>query len=76
MLLTNKKKKNILYLDVYRNEKRGEYMGMSETLKAISDPARRNILEMLKQCNRFLSSVYLKKGRVNSRNQIQEIYFL
>lgn len=49
MILTKKIKKNILYLDNYRNEKRGDYMGMSETLKAISDPARRNILEMLKE---------------------------
>ena len=29
--------------------KRGDYMGMSETLKAISDPVRREILEMLKE---------------------------
>ena len=29
--------------------KRGDIHGMSETLKAISDPVRRNILEMLKE---------------------------
>ena len=29
--------------------KRGDINGMSETLKAISDPVRRNILEMLKE---------------------------
>lgn len=29
--------------------KRGDIHGMSETLKAISDPVRRNILELLKE---------------------------
>ena len=29
--------------------KRGDIHGMSETLKAISDPVRRNILEILKE---------------------------
>ena len=48
-LLTKINKSNILYLDKYLNEKRGDNMGMSETLKAISDPARREILEMLKE---------------------------
>lgn len=47
--MTKKYKVIILYLEKYLNENRGDYMGMSETLKAISDPVRREILEMLKE---------------------------
>ena len=47
--MTNKNQSNILYLDKRLNTKVGDNMGMSETLKAISDPARREILEMLKE---------------------------
>ena len=47
--MTKPNKSTILYLDKYLNEKRGDNLGMSETLKAISDPARREILEMLKE---------------------------
>ena len=44
-----------IYLERYLNRiavryyKRGDIHGMSETLKAISDPVRRNILELLKE---------------------------
>lgn len=39
----------IIYLEIFLNTlERGDKMGMSETLKAISDPVRRDILEMLK----------------------------
>ena len=38
-----------IYLDIYRNSKSEVIiLGMSETLKAISDPVRREILELLK----------------------------
>ena len=38
-----------IYLDIYRNTKSEVIiLGMSETLKAISDPVRREILELLK----------------------------
>ena len=47
--MTNKNQSNILYLDKRLNTKVGDNMGMSETLKAIADPARREILEMLKE---------------------------
>ena len=47
-LLTKVKNRNIIYLDIYLNSKEGDLMGMSETLKAISDPVRREILELLK----------------------------
>lgn len=39
----------MLYLDKYLNEKEVIIMGISETLKAISDPVRREILELLKK---------------------------
>ena len=39
----------IIYLDIYRNTiSEVINLGMSETLKAISDPVRREILELLK----------------------------
>ena len=42
-------KYSIIYLDIYRNtEIEVIKLGMSETLKAISDPVRREILELLK----------------------------
>ena len=38
-----------IYLDIYRNTKSEVIiLGMSETLKAISDPVRREIFELLK----------------------------
>ncbi len=47
--MTYKKQNSIIYLDIYRNTNTEViYMGMSETLKAISDPVRREILELLK----------------------------
>ena len=46
--MTNKNQSNILYLDKHLNNKVGDNMGMSETLKAISDPVRREILNLLK----------------------------
>lgn len=46
--MTNKNQSNILYLDKHLNTKVGDNMGMSETLKAISDPVRREILNLLK----------------------------
>lgn len=40
----------IIYLEIFLNTiERIEKMGLSETLKAISDPVRRDILQMLKQ---------------------------
>ena len=40
---------SIIYLDIYRNTiSEVIILGMSETLKAISDPVRREILELLK----------------------------
>lgn len=40
---------SITYLDIYRNTvSEVIILGMSETLKAISDPVRREILELLK----------------------------
>ena len=74
--MTKLNKSNILYLDKYLNVKRGDNMGMSETLKAISDPARREILEMLKEGKKTVTSVpnqevKLKKGetyKVNYNN--------
>lgn len=39
-----------IYLETFRNSfSEVKYMGMNETLKAISDPVRRNILQMLKE---------------------------
>lgn len=38
-------------------------MGMSETLKAISDPARREILEMLKETEK--EEIYSREGEKN-----------
>ena len=44
-----KLKNIIIYLDIYRNTiSEVINLGMSETLKAISDPVRREILELLK----------------------------
>ena len=45
--------KDIIYLERYLNIKGGNDMGMSETLKAISDPVRRDILEMIKYEKKF-----------------------
>lgn len=40
---------SIIYLDIYQNTIRGVMvLGISETLKAISEPVRREILELLK----------------------------
>ncbi len=39
----------IFYLEISLNRiRKGDFMGMNETLKAISDPVRRDILSMLK----------------------------
>ena len=47
--MTFKSKNIIIYLDIYRNTiSEVINLGMSETLKAISDPVRREILELLK----------------------------
>ena len=46
--MTLKKENSIIYLDIYRNTREVIKLGMSETLKAISDPVRREILELLK----------------------------
>lgn len=48
-MLTFELKNIIIYLDIYRNTiSEVINLGMSETLKAISDPVRREILELLK----------------------------
>ena len=42
-------KRRIMYLEIFLNSVRGVIiMGINETLKAISDPVRRDILAMLK----------------------------
>ena len=47
--MTFELKNIIIYLDIYRNTiSEVINLGMSETLKAISDPVRREILELLK----------------------------
>lgn len=47
--MTFELKSIIVYLDIYRNSiSEVINLGMSETLKAISDPVRREILELLK----------------------------
>ena len=46
--------------------KRGGYMGISETLKAISDPVRREILEMLNEDEKYI----LKRGRNAAANTV------
>lgn len=47
--MTSKSIDSIIYLDIYLNSMIGVFiLGMSETLKAISDPVRREILELLK----------------------------
>ena len=56
-LLTKVKNRNIIYLDIYLNSKEGDLMGMSETLKAISDPVRREILELLKDCRKTAGEI-------------------
>ena len=46
--MTFELKNIIIYLDIYRNTiSEVINLGMSETLKAISDPVRREILELL-----------------------------
>ena len=45
--LTTKEHYSILHLDSYRNE-RGDLMGFQETFKALSDPTRREIIQLLK----------------------------
>lgn len=42
-------KRRIMYLEIFLNSVRGVIiMGINETLKAVSDPVRRDILAMLK----------------------------
>lgn len=49
MFLTKAEKWNILYLDDHLNErKRGGSMGLENKFKALSDPTRRKILDLLK----------------------------
>ena len=45
--MTSKENCPILHLDSYRNE-RGDAMGFQETFKALSDPTRREIINLLK----------------------------
>ena len=46
-MLTKIELNSIIHLESYLNE-RGGILGISETLKAISDPVRREIMELLK----------------------------
>ena len=47
--MTEENKNSIIYLEIFLNTKKEVIkVGMSETLKAIADPVRRDILEMLK----------------------------
>lgn len=47
--MTEENKNSIIYLEIFLNIKKEVIkVGMSETLKAIADPVRRDILEMLK----------------------------
>lgn len=45
--MTSKENCPMLHLDSYRNE-RGDAMGFQETFKALSDPTRREIINLLK----------------------------
>lgn len=45
--MTSKENCPILHLDSYRNE-RGDAIGFQETFKALSDPTRREIINLLK----------------------------
>lgn len=47
--MTEENKNSTIYLEIFLNTKKEVIkVGMSETLKAIADPVRRDILEMLK----------------------------
>lgn len=48
-VLTNLGRSVILHLTIRLNVKWGEKLGLQSTLKALSDPIRREILEMLKE---------------------------